>query len=137
MAFFEKHEQPCEHRETFQGFLYVNADGIPKGAIALHHANQRSAVADILLLDSFFPKSLLTQFLWYAFEQLKLRRLTIYIAAHNLKSINLVEKLGAYRGATLIDGCNEGDVYIYYLLPERCPLWSRLYGKKQRSPCGP
>jgi RimJ/RimL family protein N-acetyltransferase len=131
-AYFVSRGETCEHPDTIQGFMAYDAEGQALGATAFHHFNTRSVTVDICLSTGFFPKMLLFLTLWYGFEQLKCSRLTFYVSQTNLKSINLVEKLGAYRGATLIDGCREGDVYIYYLLPDRCRIWSKFYGKRRR-----
>lgn len=132
-AFIEQHNSSTEPPDQIQGFLAYNSDLSPVGATAIHHNNGRSCVADIALPFGIFPRQLLISTLWYAFVQLGVSRLTMFISVTNLKSINLVEKLGAYRGATLIDGCREGDVYIYYLLPDRCRIWSKFYVKRRIS----
>lgn len=128
--FLREHNQNAEHPDVCQTFCSYDTTGKITGAIAFHHANSRSVIGDIALLEGRMPKKLLHIALWYTFDQLKVLRLTLYVSAHNLKSIAFVERLGARRGATLIDGCSDGDVYIYYLLPDQCPLWSRFNGKK-------
>ena len=127
--FLRQHNTSTEHPDTVQAFCLYSRVGELVGAISFHHANSRSVMGDIALKEGHNPRRLIHIALWYAFAQLKVKRLTMFVAAHNLKSIAFVERLGAYRGATLIDGCSDGEVYIYYLLPDQCPLWSRLNGK--------
>jgi len=132
--FLASHNQNAEHPEMCQSFCAYDSTGQIVGAIAFHHSNALSVVGDIALAEGKMPKKLLHIALWYAFDQLAVRRLTLYVSAHNLKSIAFVERLGAHRGATLLDGCSDGDVYIYYLLPDQCPLWSKFNGKKLIGP---
>ena len=120
-----------EHPDVCETFAWIDEQDVIQGALAFHHYNERSMFCDIALEGGRFPRKLLFAALWYAFEQLGVLRLTFFVAPSNLKSIALVEKLGAYRGATLEDGCSEGEVYIYYLLPEKCPIWSKLHGKEK------
>lgn len=128
--FIRQYNTSAEHPDTTQAFCKYSSSGELIGAIAFHHqAGQASIMGDIALKPGGMPRKLIHIALWYAFEQLRCRRLTMFVSAHNLKSIAFVERLGAHRGATLIDGCSDGDVYIYYLLPDQCPLWSRLNGK--------
>ena len=127
--FLREHNTSAEHPDVTQSFIQYSESGAITGAIAMHHAGPHSVMGDIAILPGTNPRRLLHIALWYAFDQLKVRRLTMFVSAHNLRSIAFVERLGAYRGATLIDGCSDGDVYIYYLLPDQCPLWSKLNGK--------
>lgn len=120
------------HYDICQVIGWQNPEGQITGALAYYNANDRSVIVDIALLDGRFPRPLLHYGLWYPFEQLKVKRLTFYVAASNLKSINLVERLGAYREATLQDGCSDGDLHIYCLRPDKCLFWSKLNGQRQR-----
>ena len=133
--FLALHNQHAEHPEATQALVYLNHEGRITGALAYHHANALSCMCDIAL-ESTFPRTLLHAGLWYPFTQLGLRRLTFFIAADNLRSIALVEKLGAFREATLQDGCSTGEAYIYCLRPEKCPLWSKFNGKRRLGPTG-
>lgn len=128
------------HPEMFSGFLAVeeipNYDGIitPNiiGASCVYNANSQSAEASIAIGDAKCSLPLISCTLRFAFIQLELRRLTFLVAARNIQSIALVEKLGALPEATLRDGADEGDMLIYCLRPETCILWSRLNGQRQR-----
>lgn len=131
-AWLWQHNGTAEHHSACQTFGWWNAEGELRAALAFHHATERSCLCDIVLLDGWFPPRLLFLGLWYPFGQLGLRRLTFHVAESNLKSIALVEKLGAYREATLQDGCSDGDAYIYCLRPNNCKIWSKLDGKIQR-----
>lgn len=127
--FLRKHNTSAEHPAVCQTFISYSKTGEIIGATAFHHAGPLSVFADIATVGATFPGKLLLISLWYAFGSLKVRRLTMFVAASNLKSIAFVEQLGAHRGATLIDGCSDGDAYIYYLLPDNCLLWSKFNGK--------
>mgnify|MGYP000024967503 CR=1 FL=1 len=121
----------CEHPDVCQTFGWLKDDCLV-GALAFHHANERNIYCDIALEEGRFPRKLLHVGLWYAFGQLKCRRLTFFVSADNLKSIALVKKLGAYREATLQDGSSSGEAYIYCLRPENCLIWSKLNGQVKR-----
>lgn len=123
--FLLKYGGQAEHPEACQNLVYIDRFEEVAGVLSFHHANHLSCMCDIAVSHGL-PRSLLSAGLWYAFTQLKLRRLTFFVAAGNMKSIALVEKLGAFREATLQDGCSTGEVYIYCLRPENCPLWSKL-----------
>lgn len=127
-AFLIKYGGQAEHPEACQSIVYIDRHEEVAGVVSFHHANPLSCMCDIAVSNGL-PRRLITAGLWYAFGQLKLRRLTFFVAAGNLKSIALVEKLGAFREATLQDGCSTGEVYIYCLRPENCPFWSKLNGK--------
>jgi hypothetical protein len=130
-SFIRQYSGDCEHPEACQTIAW-EVGGELEAALAFHHANGSNCYADIVLTKGNWPRALAHAGLWYAFGQLKLRRLTFLVTASNIKSINLVEKLGAYREATLQDGCSDGDAYIYCLRPDKCRIWSRLNGKIQR-----
>ena len=126
--FLRQHSEYAELPEACRTFGIWADDDTLVGAVAFHHCNEVNCFADIALLPGVWARGLLRASLWYAFEQLKLRRLTFVVAASNLQSIGLVEKLGAYREATLQDGCLTGAVYIYCLRRNKCPKWSKLNG---------
>lgn len=111
---------------------YLNSEGDIILGVAFYNASSSNIYADGALDGGHAPHKFVRLCLWYAFGQLKVKRLTFMVAASNIKSINLVEKLGAYREATLQDGCSEEDQHIYCLRPERCPYWSILYGRRRR-----
>ena len=134
-AFLNLHNQYAEHPEVTQTLVYLNGEGRITGALAYHHANPLSCMCDIAL-ESSFPRTLLHAGLWYPFAQLGLRRLTFFVAADNLRSIALVEKLGAFREATLQDGCSTGEAYIYCLRPDKCSFWSIFNGKRRLGSSG-
>jgi RimJ/RimL family protein N-acetyltransferase len=121
----------AELPEACQTFAIVDK-GVIQGAIAIHHSNGVNCWGDIALLPGVWPRKLVRAVLYYVFTQLQHRRLTMLIAASNLKSISLVEKLGAYREATLQDGCSDGDAYIYCLRPDKCPKWSNVNEQTKR-----
>ena len=132
-SFLREHSGDCEHPAACQTLGWLNSEGELEAALAFHHATERNCFADIALAKRHWPRALLLAGLWYGFGQLKVLRLTFLVAASNIKSINLVEKLGAYREATLQDGCSDGDAYIYCLRPDKCRIWSRLNGKIKRN----
>lgn len=130
-AFLKRLIGQAELPQSCRTFVSVNTEGEVRAALAFHHFTTRSCYADIGVEGGFLPPNLLRMGLWYAFGQLGLRRLTFFIAASNLKSISLVERLGAYREATLQDGCSDGDAYIYCLRPDKCPIWRKLNEQRQ------
>lgn len=110
-----------------EGGIYFGweREGQLTGGMGFRNYTEDSIEGCLALSEGRMPRHFLNLFLWYPFGQLKVKRLTFYITASNLKSINFVTKLGAYREATLPDGSADGDVYIYSLHPERCPLWRK------------
>lgn len=132
--FLRQRNNGTEPPELCATFGWTTPQGEITAALSCHHVNVRSASCDIALSRGYFPRDLFYSVMWYAFVQLKVLRLTFLIAASNLKSIALVEKLGAYREATLRDGSSDGDAYIYCLRPHLCPLWSKLHEQRQQRP---
>lgn len=118
------------HPDMCQTLAYYNREGKIINAVALYNYYPKQCITvDGAFTGTMLPRYFLSFILLYVFGQLRLKRLTFYVAASNLKSIGLVEKLGAYREATLQDGCSDGDQYIYCLRPESCPIWSIIHGK--------
>lgn len=107
------------------------------GGIVFHSSNGVSATANIALLSGVNPGPLIKAGLTYAFGQLGLTRLTFLILPSNIRSIHLVTGLGAYHEATLRETEPEGDLHIYALFADSCPIWSRIRGKIGKCPLGP
>jgi hypothetical protein len=108
-------------------------DGPPLAAIQFYRHMGPNVYSSFASTMQVFPRSLLLAAGRYAFLDLGCQRLTYEISSANLKSIQFVETLGAYREATLQDGCSDGDLHIYCLRPDRCELWRKLYGRRRRS----
>lgn len=122
------------HPETAQSLLWY--DSTTREILAAYQVFRvtgPNAWVSFASTAPVFPRRLLEAVGYYTFIQLGLRRLTFEIAGSNLKSIKFVESLGAYREATLPDGCSDGDLHIYCLRPDRCPIWSKLYGRRRKS----
>ena len=128
-AFLREVNTDCEEPAACTTLAW-EVEGRITGALSFHHFSTLNCYADIALTTVHWPRALLFAGLWYGFAQLGLRRLTFIISASNIRSINLVEKLGAYREATLQDGCSDGDAYIYCLRPDKCRIWSKMNGKE-------
>ena len=133
-ALFHRVMGMAEHPDVTQSLVYRGNDNSLQAAVSFHHFNPRSCWVDIVTTKGFLPKELLFSTFLYAFEQLELVRLTFFVAADNLKSIALVEGLGAIREATLQDGCSSGTAYIYCLRPNECLIWSRFNERRKRTP---
>lgn len=115
---------------TFSAIGYVQ-NGELVGGVAFSDSNGSHCLVSIALLHSRFPPSLLKASLYYVFRQLALRRVTFIISARNMRSQNLVTRLGARREATLHEAGIEGeDLLIYSLFPRDCAIWSRLNGQR-------
>lgn len=110
-------------------------DGRLIAGIVFHDSNGASCNVNIAIDGGMFPPGLLKAGLTYAFHQLKLRRLTFIIAESNIRSQNLCAGLGAIPEATLRDADINGNLLIYALFPDNCPIWSR-YGKRFRLGAG-
>lgn len=62
----------------------------------------------------------------YPFDRWKVKRITVEIDEANDRSIRQAEKLGfKLEGLKRRAGANGGDVAIYGLLPDECPIWTR------------
>lgn len=96
------------------------------GGLTFANCNGKHCLVNIALTEGRFPRQLLAAALWYVFEQLTLRRVTFIVEQDNIRSQNLVTRLGAKREATLREAGKSGDLFIYSLFPEDCTIWSRL-----------
>ena len=61
----------------------------------------------------------------YPFNQLKVRRITVPIASHNTKAINLVEKMGFQLECVLSQATPDGDMNIYRMFRDDCRYLKR------------
>lgn len=102
------------------------------GGLTFSNYNGKHCLVNIALAGRF-PVGLLRAGLFYCFDQIRLRRLTFIIEQDNLRSQQLVSKLGAKREATLSDAGQSGDLFIYSLFPEDCKIWSRFNEKRRRA----
>jgi hypothetical protein len=119
---------------TFTAMGYVEGGDLIAGLV-FHTSNGQNCFVNIALSKGRFPRALLKAGLYYVFKQLTLRRLTFFISSTNIKSQNLVVRLGAKREATLRSAdIGGGDLFIYSLFPEDCWIWSVVNGKISRSP---
>lgn len=104
------------------------------GGCTFSDSNGKHCLVNLALRDGILPRPLLTASLWYVFVQLTLRRVTFIIEQDNIRSQNLVTRLGAKREATLREAGRSGDLFIYSLFPEDCVIWSRLRERFKRAP---
>lgn len=104
-------------------------DGRITGGIVYSKYNGAHCLCNIALLPGFNHKRLILVGLHYGFVQLRLNRLTFIVSPSNLSSQRFVRHLGASLEATLRGADPSGDLLIYSLFPETCPLWRKFYGK--------
>lgn len=98
--------------------------------LVFYSSNGKNCFVNIAIEGKRFPRGLLRAGLYYAYSQLKLKRLTFSIEEANLPSQNLVTRLGAVHEATLRDAGLTGNLLIYALFPENCKIWSRINGQR-------
>lgn len=104
--------------------------------IVFHDSNGVHCLVNIAIDGGSFPIALVKAGLSYAFGQLKLKRLTFIISESNIRSQKLCTALGAIPEATLRDADINGNLLIYALFPDNCPIWSRLNGQRRRGRTG-
>jgi RimJ/RimL family protein N-acetyltransferase len=100
------------------------------GGLVFYNSNAVNCFVSIALEKGVNPRGLLSAGMSYAFGQLALRRLTFSIASYNLPSIKLVTDLGSICEGSLRSALPEGDLHIYALFSDKCPLWSKLNGRR-------
>lgn len=116
---------------------WADSAGTLCAGLVFSDCNGASINVNIALDGGIFPRILLEAGLFYVFSQLQLKRLTFVIKEANIRSQNLVRRLGAVPEATLRDAHPSGNMLIYALFPEDCKIWSRVKNGKvqrQRSP---
>ena len=103
------------------------AQGIGDGRAAVVFDEYRSGV-DIQMHiakreGEILSPTLVAAMMHYPFEQLKVKRITGYIAENNLESQRFAKKLGARLEGVLKDALPEGNLCIYGLLREDAGKW--------------
>jgi RimJ/RimL family protein N-acetyltransferase len=116
------------HENSYRALAWVSEEEIQAGLV-FYDFNPKNCLVNLAIKNNFFPKTLLKAGLFYAFNQLALRRLTFLISSVNIPSQNLVRRLGAIPEATLREADPSGDTLIFALFPENCKIWSRFNGK--------
>lgn len=105
--------------------------------LVFYDCNGSNCCVNIAVDGGRFPSGLLKAGLRYSFHQLQLKRLTFIVSDSNIRSQKLCSGLGATLEATLRDAGINGDLLIYSLFPDSCPIWSRINGKRRGfSPTG-
>lgn len=90
------------------------------GVMYTHYSNGGSISAHIAGSGRWLTRPFLKAMFRYPFLQLKVRRITCYIAEDNAASIRLCEHLGFIRESTMQRATAMGDVFIYRLFKEDC-----------------
>lgn len=70
----------------------------------------------------------------YAFEQLKVKRITGLVAASNTQALRFDEHLGFVREATLADAAPDGDLIVLRMYKHECKWIGVHHGWKVLSP---
>ena len=68
----------------------------------------------------------------YPFNQLKAKRITCPIASTNIKSINLVRRMGFTLECSLAQAIPDGDLHLFRMFKDECKYIRGKYGKSQR-----
>lgn len=63
----------------------------------------------------------------YPFNQLKVKRITVPVAASNLSSINLVTKMGFTLECTLAQATPSGDLHLFRMWRDECKYLKGKY----------
>lgn len=105
------------------------------GGLVFYASNKKNVYVNIALVPGWNPVGLISAGFRYV-EQLGVRRLTFFISSTNLRSVRFVIGLGATHEATLREAEPDGDLHIYALFPENCPIW-RKCREKRRSATSP
>lgn len=79
-----------------------------------------------------------TRFLWtifdYPFNQLKVKKIIVYIRGTNHKSIAMVERMGFVKHSEMEDVFPDGSMVIYTIEKHQCKyLRDRYYGKRHEN----
>lgn len=90
------------------------------GVMYTHYTEGGSISAHIAGTGNWLTRPFLKAMFRYPFLQLKVRRITCYIAADNAQSIRLCEHMGFIRESVMQRATATGDVFIYRLFKEDC-----------------
>lgn len=110
---------------TYTAIGYTQRGELVAG-VTFANSNGKHCLVNLALTGGTLPRPLLAAALFYVFHQLTLRRVTFIIEQDNIRSQNLVTRLGSKREATLREAGKTGDLFIYSLFPEDCQIWSRI-----------
>lgn len=67
----------------------------------------------------------------YPFNQLGVRRITCPVASTNIKSINLVRRMGFTLECSLAQAIPDGDLHLFRMFKDECKYIRGKYGKVQ------
>jgi len=93
---------------------------------------QTNVFAHIASVGQVLPAVLLWAVGRYAYEQLGVKRMTFSVAASNAECLALVRGMGAEHEATLREGREDGDVFLFVLWRD-CALYKRLKAAFERA----
>ena len=65
----------------------------------------------------------------YPFNQLQVKRITVPVGSTNLKSINLVTRMGFALECTLTQAIPDGDLHLFRMWRDECKYIRGRYGK--------
>ena len=91
--------------------------------------NRRTITCHIAISGRLTPRYLAVIF-DYPFNVCDVKKIIVPVDATNLKSVNLVEKMGFTEEARIKDGMADGDMILYTLAKENCKYLGERYGKK-------
>lgn len=97
-------------------------DGSIRAAIVFCEYNGRNIQAHIASDNSkaWCSRAFLKAVFRYAFDELKVRRITVPISATNLHAQRFVEKLGFSLEFVMPDGAADGDLHLYVMRSHEC-----------------
>lgn len=108
----------------------VNEAGALVAGVLYEDWNGANVVCHIRGEGNWACRSYLATIFDYPFNQLKVKRITVPVASTNLKSIQLVTKMGFELECTLAQATPEGDLHLFRMWRDECKYLKGKYSGK-------
>lgn len=110
----------------------LSRDGELCGAACFTCCNGVNIYVHMAITDTWCTSLLLTLIGRYVFEQLGLRRLTIFVERSNLRAVQFHQRLGAIPEGCLVGAASGGDDILIFRVMHDCIYWRRSNGKRRK-----
>ncbi len=108
----------------------VSEDGMIQAGVLYEDYNGVNIVCHIAGDGNWATKEFLRVIFDYPFRQLGVSRITAPVASKNLKSINLVMRMGFALECTLAQATPDGDMFLFRMFRDECKYIRGKYGQK-------
>lgn len=111
----------------------LNDDGDLMAGVLYEDWNGVNIMCHIAGVGKWASREFLNVIFDYPFNQLNVKRITVPVSAGNIKSINLVTKMGFTLECTLAQATPDGDLYLFRMWRDECKYIRGKYALSRSS----